>query len=137
MAARAVFGAPDCSVALFNSSFSIFNSDGLPGKSLGSASASKAGMAVSPAIQRPCLVMPIGRTSYLSRSSAAITARAEVSETSCSPDWPPNRTPTRILLAIRIAYDLYFQLQRYAECLQNALACDVDQPQNIVAGSAA
>ena len=70
---------------VFNSSFCLFNS-ALAGSSFGSADAVSAGSALSPAIQRPCLVMPIGKISYLLRSSASITALAETSETSCSPD---------------------------------------------------
>jgi len=97
--ASAVFCFSDCSLILFNSAFCIFNS-ALAGSSFGSASAASAGSALSPAIQRPCLVMPIGTISYFVRSSASITALADTSETSCSPDWPPNRTPMRILSAI-------------------------------------
>src|SRR5205807_897309 len=53
----------------------------------------------APAVsQRPCLVMPIGTTSYLFLSIALRTEAADRSETSCSPLRPPNRTPTRNLL---------------------------------------
>src|SRR5438132_3726818 len=51
----------------------------------------------------PCLVMPTGTTSYFSGSMARSTLRAEARETSCSLDWPPNRTPTRIFLGKRSA----------------------------------
>src|SRR5215472_4691771 len=40
--------------------------------------------------------MPMGTTSYLLRSMAAMTDAAESSETSCSPLRPPKRMPTRI-----------------------------------------
>src|SRR5690242_8108080 len=50
------------------------------------------------AIHLPCLVMPMGTTSYFSGSIARITLRAEARETSCSLDWPPNTTPTLIFL---------------------------------------
>src|SRR2546421_12126061 len=43
----------------------------------------------------PSFVMAIGTTSYLSASIASITARAERTETSCSPERPPKITPTR------------------------------------------
>src|SRR5690242_13181610 len=49
-----------------------------------------------PVRQRPSLPIAIGTTSYRAGSSAAITAVAERSETSCAPDLPPWRTPTRI-----------------------------------------
>src|SRR5262249_21606043 len=42
----------------------------------------------------PCLVIAIGTTSYLLRSSALIMDSAERSETSCSPERPPKMTPT-------------------------------------------
>src|ERR1051326_4266310 len=45
----------------------------------------------------PSCVIPMGTTSYLSLSSAVITEAAETSETSCSAERPPKRTPTRIL----------------------------------------
>ena len=47
--------------------------------------------------QRPSWVMPSGTTSYLSRFIAAMTERADASDTSCSPDRPPKITPTRSL----------------------------------------
>src|SRR3954452_3329235 len=43
----------------------------------------------------PSVVMPTGTTSYLEGSSARATATAVTRETSCSADWPPNRTMTR------------------------------------------
>ena len=42
--------------------------------------------------------MPIGTTSYLAGSRAFKSEAAEMSETSCSPERPPNKTPRRILL---------------------------------------
>ena len=48
-----------------------------------------------PTSQRPCRVMPMGTGSKRSRSRAASTEAAPASETSCSPDSPPNTTPTR------------------------------------------
>jgi hypothetical protein len=39
-------------------------------------------------------VIPIGTGSYLSGSSPRITDAADASETSCSPERPPNNTPT-------------------------------------------
>src|SRR5580658_7646394 len=39
--------------------------------------------------------MPMGRISYLSGSRPRITEAAEASETSCSPERPPKRTPMR------------------------------------------
>jgi hypothetical protein len=51
--------------------------------------------AAVPASQRPSLAMPMGTTSYFAGSSAEMTEAAEISETSCSPERPPNRMPTR------------------------------------------
>src|SRR5580693_40668 len=48
-----------------------------------------------PTSQRPSFEMPIGTASYFSGSSAPITEAAEASETSCSPERPPNSTPMR------------------------------------------
>ena len=48
-----------------------------------------------PTSQRPACVMPIGTTSWPACSSASITARADCSETSCSPERPPKATATR------------------------------------------
>src|SRR5260370_33679407 len=45
--------------------------------------------------QRPSLAMPMGTRSKRLRSTAAITDAAPARETSCSPDRPPNTTPTR------------------------------------------
>ena len=47
------------------------------------------------ASHRPSFVMPMGTASYFSWSSALITDAAEISETSCSPDRPPNSMPMR------------------------------------------
>src|SRR5262249_8964394 len=44
---------------------------------------------------RPSLVMAIGTISYFEMSIALITDSADRSETSCSPERPPNITPTR------------------------------------------
>src|SRR6266704_4307191 len=66
--------------------------------SAGSNSAAFAG-----ASQFPSLVIAMGTTSYFLRSIASITARAERSETSCSPERPPKITPTRILFDIDIS----------------------------------
>src|ERR1700722_5871252 len=43
----------------------------------------------------PCLVMAMGITSYLARSMALRMDAAERRETSCSPERPPKRMPTR------------------------------------------
>src|ERR1700726_4661341 len=43
----------------------------------------------------PCLVMPIGITSYFVRSMALRMEAAERRETSCSPERPPKRMPMR------------------------------------------
>src|SRR5579864_6731423 len=51
--------------------------------------------APAPTSQWPSLVMPMGTASYLSGSRPRITEAAEARETSCSPDRPPKRTPTR------------------------------------------
>src|SRR5271156_290425 len=48
-----------------------------------------------PTSQRPSFEIPIGTGSYFSGSSARITEAAEASETSCSPERPPNSTPMR------------------------------------------
>src|SRR5262249_13179167 len=48
-----------------------------------------------PVSQRPSGVMPIGTTSWPASRRAFITARADCKDTSCSPERPPNRTPTR------------------------------------------
>src|ERR1700719_5015487 len=48
-----------------------------------------------PTSQCPSFVIPIGTASYLSGSIPRITEAADASETSCSPDRPPNSTPTR------------------------------------------
>src|SRR5207244_1138435 len=63
--------------------------------SAGSISAAFAG-----ASQFPSLVIAMGTTSYFVRSIASITALAERSETSCSPERPPKITPTRSFLVI-------------------------------------
>src|SRR6516162_10742430 len=57
-------------------------------------------MAVRGLSHLPWCVMPIGTTSYLLESSERKTDSAERSETSCSPERPPNTTPTRILLNV-------------------------------------
>jgi len=44
--------------------------------------------ASAPVLQRPCLSMPMGTTSYLLRSMALRTEAADSSETSCSPEPP-------------------------------------------------
>src|SRR5262249_47929691 len=44
---------------------------------------------------RPSFVMAIGTMSYLDLSIALMTDSADRSETSCSPERPPNITPTR------------------------------------------
>src|SRR5258705_12268041 len=46
----------------------------------------------------PCLVMPMGITSYFVRSMALRMEAAERRETSCSPERPPKRMRTRSLL---------------------------------------
>src|SRR5580658_2101776 len=48
-----------------------------------------------PTNQRPSFEIPIGTASYFSGSSARITEAAEASDTSCSPERPPNSTPMR------------------------------------------
>src|SRR5215510_8629302 len=47
--------------------------------------------------QRPSLEIAIGTMSYLDGSMALITDSADRKETSCSPERPPNMTPTRSL----------------------------------------
>src|SRR5580692_441961 len=51
--------------------------------------------APSPTSQWASLVIPMGTASYLSGSRPRMTEAAEAKETSCSPERPPNRTPTR------------------------------------------
>jgi hypothetical protein len=51
--------------------------------------------APAPTSQWPSLVMPMGTASYLSGSRPRITEAAEARETSCSPERPPKRMPTR------------------------------------------
>src|ERR1700733_11812167 len=46
-------------------------------------------------IHWPCLVIPMGITSYFVRSMALRMLAAERRETSCSPERPPKRMPTR------------------------------------------
>ena len=60
-----------------------------PCSPLSRASASRA------VTHRPAFVMPIGTTSYFTRSIARKIEAALSSETSCSPLRPPNNTPTR------------------------------------------
>src|SRR5580700_8693184 len=45
--------------------------------------------------QWPCLLIPMGMTSYLVRSMDLRMLAAERRETSCSPERPPKRIPTR------------------------------------------
>ena len=54
---------------------------------------------------RPSRPIPTGTISYRAGSIADITVSADRSEISCSPDRPPNKTPTlsRLLSAIRAA----------------------------------
>src|SRR5690606_36801535 len=49
---------------------------------------------------RPSVVIPIGTTSYLSRSSARSTLPAVTHDTACSELRPPNTTATRGLLPV-------------------------------------
>src|SRR5580658_5414527 len=56
-----------------------------------------------PTNQRPSFEIPIGTASYFSGSSARITEAAEASDTSCSPERPPNSTPMRNRLCALIA----------------------------------
>ncbi len=46
-------------------------------------------------LQRPSFSIRMGIGSYFCRSRFANTAAAEASDTSCSPERPPYRTPTR------------------------------------------
>src|SRR5438445_12805664 len=79
--------------------FSLLFADGSErAVSAGSIAAAFAG-----ASQFPSLVIAMGTTSYFVRSIASITARAERSETSCSPERPPKITPTRIFFGIDIS----------------------------------
>ena len=48
----------------------------------------------------PCLLMPMGTTSYFLRSIALRMESAESRETSCSPERPPKRMPTRSLFFV-------------------------------------
>ena len=50
-----------------------------------------------PVTQAPCGVIPMAVTSYLWGSSTDNTERADMSETSCSPERPPNKIPKRTL----------------------------------------
>src|SRR4051794_12478560 len=49
----------------------------------------------SASTHRPSRVMPTGVTSYRERSTAPSTDPAEMHDTSCSADWPPNRRTRR------------------------------------------
>src|SRR5678816_3399902 len=49
---------------------------------------------------RPSWVIPIGTTSYFCGSRACRTDSADRSDTSCSPERPPNRTAIRILAGV-------------------------------------
>src|SRR5205823_7324211 len=59
--------------------------------------------------QAPSLVMPIGKTSYLSLSRWFITEIAELSETSCSLERPPKIRPTRSFLCVKSVSFLEFR----------------------------
>src|SRR5882724_8985920 len=61
------------------------------------AASVSARMGSPPTSQRPSRVIPIGTTSNRAPSMAAITEAALASDTSCSPERPPNTTPTRSL----------------------------------------
>src|SRR3954462_12818120 len=50
--------------------------------------------------QRPSWVMPMGTTSYFCGSKDCRTDSADRSDTSCSPERPPNRTAIRILAGV-------------------------------------
>src|SRR5579862_3406649 len=56
----------------------------------------------------PCLVMAMGMTSYLARSMALRMEFAERRETSCSPERPPKRIPTR-----NFFFSGFFVMDRY------------------------
>src|SRR5579883_2241372 len=64
-----------------------------------------------PSSQEPSLVMPRSTISYFSGSRLDITALAEASETSCSPERPPKIKPTRIfffsLMSLSLSYSQY------------------------------
>src|SRR3972149_9706191 len=60
----------------------------------------------SPVSQTPSLEMPIWVTSYFSGSSADSTDRAEIRDTSCSPDRPPKRTAMRSFLSMLTTHRL-------------------------------
>src|SRR3989304_1292501 len=55
----------------------------------------------TPMRQRPSLVIAMGTISYLLESAAAITLRADCSETSCSAERPPNSIPMRSFFVIQ------------------------------------
>src|ERR1700679_35853 len=64
----------------------------------GFASPARRRSASAEVIHWPCLVMPMGTTSYLVLSMAVRMEAAERRETSCSPERPPKRMPTRNFL---------------------------------------
>src|SRR5271154_1840428 len=69
-------------------------------------------------IHWPCLVMPMGTTSYLVWSMDLRMEAAERRETSCSPERPPKRIPIRSLLGedffvCFFAFFVCFVMDRY------------------------
>src|SRR5579885_557097 len=98
------------------------------------ASAARVSSTVSQAPER---AMATGSTSNRSRSRAAITERAEATDTSCSPERPPNSTTTRSLRRavigflspgwLELAHQLHFPLQFDAEPLAHPPFCQLDQ----------
>src|ERR1700722_19924280 len=59
----------------------------------------------------PSCVMPMGMASYLAGSRDHNTDSAERREISCSPERPPNTTPTRIFFAVFIGQQPHERLQ--------------------------
>ena len=62
---------------------------------------------LSPISQFPFFVIAIGITLYFSLSKFFITPRAEESETSCSPDFPPKITARFIFFVIKYFITFY------------------------------
>src|SRR5574341_2378682 len=82
----------------------------------------------------PACVTPICVTSYLAGSSTESTDRADMSETSCSPERPPKRTATLSLRGAVISplthqFDLEFQFD--AKLLGDGILSQEDQGANI------
>src|SRR4030067_178848 len=78
--------------------------------------------------------MPISTMSYLPRSSRERIEAADIKETSCSPERPPNITPTRTLGMLRsncrlspFANQFNFGFERHTELLVHGRTSQVHQ----------